>query len=249
MRCNGAGRTIITVSIITIDVHGGSIEALLVTPPTADGPRPGVVVLHDVYGFTDDVRAISGKVADAGYVVITPNLYSRGGGPRCVVKVLRGLLSGGGQAVADVLATKAYLEGLDQCSGPVGVAGFCMGGQFALLTAPMGFAASAPFYGVPLPRKLETVLDGACPIVASFGSRDPLGVGAPAKLRRVLEDKEITHDLKAYPGVGHAFANRLPAQRVQRIIGFCYDEDAAADAWHRVFRFFDEHLTPSAPEN
>jgi carboxymethylenebutenolidase len=119
-----------------------------------------------------------------------------------------------------------------------------MGGQFALVMAPAGFAASAPFYGVPLPRHLDQVLEGACPVVASFGSRDPLGIGAPKKAKRVLEDKGIVHDLVVYPGVGHAFANRLPAQRLQRIIGFGYDEDATADAWRRVFSFFAEHLAP-----
>jgi len=80
-----------------------------------------------------------------------------------------------------------------------------------LVTAPKGFGASAPFYCPPLPRHLSETLDGACPIVASFGRRDPLGMGAPARLRKVLDDKGIEADIKVYQDTGHSFANKLRA--------------------------------------
>ena len=78
------------------------------------------------------------------------------------------------------------------------------------IMSPKGFGASAPFYGTPLPRHLSETLDGACPIVASFGSRDPLGVGAPNKLREVTAAKNITADIKAYPGAGTASPTTFP---------------------------------------
>ena len=56
-------------------------------------------------------------------------------------------------------------------------------------------------------------LDGACPIVASFGRRDPLGIGAPARLRKAAGDKGIAADIKVYPDAGHGFANKLRANR------------------------------------
>lgn len=96
--------------------------------------------------------------------------------------------------------------------------------------------------GTPLPRHLEETLTGACPIVASFGGRDPLGRGAPDRLRRVVEHHDIPHDIKTYPGAGHSFANKLPAQPLLRITGFGYNEAVTADAWARVFAFFGEHL-------
>lgn len=230
------------MTIIALETANGPVEALFVAPTAGAGPWPGVVIVHDIFGLTPDVQNISQRVADAGYVVITPNLYSRGGPARCITRVFRELLMQRGQALDDVQAAKSLLEGKDKCAGPMGIVGFCMGGQFALVMAPTGFAASAPFYGVPLPRNLDKVLHGACPVVASLGSRDPLGIGAPNKLRRVLDNKGIINDVKAYPGVGHSFANRLPAQPLMRIIGFGYDEDATEDAWRRVFEFFAEHL-------
>jgi carboxymethylenebutenolidase len=79
-------------------------------------------------------------------------------------------------------------------------------------------------------------------IVASFGRRDPLGVGAPARLRKVVDEKGIAADVKVYPDAGHSFANKLPGQSLLRITGFGYNDAATEDAYRRVFAFFNEHL-------
>lgn len=224
-----------------MDTPAGPIDALL-DVPDGQGPFPGVVVIHDAIGYGPDKEAINGHVAAAGYIAITPNLFARGGRARCITKVMRELLTKRGRSLDDILAARDHLLSMPQCSGKVGIAGFCMGGQFALVMSPKGFGASAPFYGTPLPRNLSETLDGACPIVASFGSRDPLGIGAPSKLQRVLEQKAIPNDVKVYPRAGHSFANKLPAQPLLRITGFGYNQAATQDAWARVFAFFREHL-------
>lgn len=229
------------MTTIELQTPDGPIEALL-DVPAGSGPWPGVVVVHDAIGYRSDMRAISERIAGAGYLALSPNLYSRGGRTRCITRVFRELLTQRGRALDDIMAARDHLLGMAQCSGTVGIAGFCMGGQFALVLAPRGFGASAPFYGVPLPRHLEQTLEGACPIVASFGARDPIGRGAADRLRRVADDKGIAHDIKVYSGVGHSFANQLPGQPLLRIAGFGYDEAATADAWERVFGFFGEHL-------
>lgn len=103
------------------------------------------------------------------------------------------------------------------------------------------------FYGTPLPRHLSETLNGACPIVASFGTRDPLGIGAANRLRKVTAAKNIPADIKSYPGAGHSFANKLPGQPLVRIAGFGYNEAATEDAWRRVFEFFGQHLRAGSP--
>ena len=227
---------------ISIETPDGPIEALLGVPD-GPGPWPAVVVVHDAIGYRPDSEAISARIAAAGFLAISPNLYSRGGRARCITRVFRELLTKRGRALDDVLAARDHVLAMPECTGAVGIAGFCMGGQFALVMSPRGFGASAPFYGTPLPRPLSETLDGACPIVASFGRRDPIGIGAADKLRKVAADNGIEADIKSYPEAGHSFANRLPAQPLLRIAGFGYHEAAAEDAWTRVFSFFGDHLT------
>ena len=69
-----------------------------------------------------------------------------------------------------------------------------------------------------------------------------LGLGAANRLRKKLNAKGIPNDVKSYPGVGHSFANQLPAQPLLRVLGFGYNDEATEDAWRRVFAFFGEHL-------
>jgi carboxymethylenebutenolidase len=230
------------VENITINTPDGPIDALL-SVPEGQGPWPGVVVIHDAFGYRPDNERISRRIAAAGYIAITPNMFSRGGMARCVTRVLREVLARRGRALDDILAARDHLLAMPEASGAVGIAGFCMGGQFALVMSPKGFGAAAPFYGTPLPRDLSATLDGACPIVASFGRRDPLGVGAAPKLQKVVDDKGLDADIKVYPDAGHSFANQLPAQPLLRITGFGYNEAATEDAWSRVFAFFGEHLS------
>lgn len=229
------------MSTIELDTPAGPIDAL-VDAPEGQGPWPGVVVVHDALGYQPDKEAISARVAAAGYLTVTPNLYARGGRARCITKVMRAALTKQGPAIEDILAARDYLQNRPDCTGTVGIAGFCMGGQFALILSPKGFAASAPFYGTPLPKNLEETLTGSCPIVASFGARDPIGRGAPAKLNKAVEAHGIAADVKVYPNAGHSFANQLPAQTLLRVTGFGYNEAVAEDAWNRVFAFFDAHL-------
>jgi carboxymethylenebutenolidase len=229
------------VDTITINAPDGPIDALC-SVPDGKGPWPGVVIVHDAIGHGPDNERISRKVAAAGYIAITPNMFARGGRARCITRVFRELLSQRGRALDDILATRDHLLAMPQATGAVGIAGFCMGGQFALVMSPTGFGASAPFYGTPLPRNLRETLEGACPIVASFGRRDPVGIGAADKLQKAVDEMDIPADIKAYPGAGHSFANQLPAQPLIRIGGFGYNAAAEEDAWSRVFAFFGEHL-------
>jgi carboxymethylenebutenolidase len=233
------------VETITINAPDGPIDALL-SVPEGEGPWPGVVVVHDMFGYAQDNERIARRIAAAGYISVTPNMFARGSWARCVPRVFRELLTKRGRAFDDISAARDHLLAMPQASGAVGIAGFCMGGQFALLMSPKGFGASAPFYGTPLPQDLSAALDGACPIAASFGQRDPLGRGAPARLQRIVDEKNIPADIKVYPGAGHSFANKLRAQPLLRIGRFGYNEAAEEDSWSRVFAFFAEHLSADA---
>src|SRR3954452_17350402 len=113
----------------------GEVKAHLATPPVGTGPWPGVVVLHEAFGLNDDIRQQVDRLAAAGYVAVAPDLYSAGGAWRCIRATFRSLTTGSGKAFEDIEAARAFLAARPDCTGRVGVIGFCMGGGFALLTA------------------------------------------------------------------------------------------------------------------
>jgi carboxymethylenebutenolidase len=230
-----------------ITVPGGAstpaLDAFLAVPPSTPGPWPGVVVVHEIFGLNDDVRDHALRLAAAGYLTAAVDLFSAGGARRCIRAVMRALSNGEGPAVEDILAARSWLAGHADCTGKVGVIGFCMGGGFALLTAARGFDAAAPNYAF-LPAA-DDAFHGACPIVASYGERDRELRGAAAKLEARLDAAGVVHDVKEYPGAGHSFLNRPnlgPAAPVLRVAGIGYHAPSAEDAWGRILRFFGEHL-------
>lgn len=229
---------------IQVQTPAGPIDAVLEAPA---GKGPGVVIVHDALGLSQDTRNIARRFADKGYVALAPDLYSRGGVRKCVAGVFRSLLGQSGVAIDDLLAARDFLAAHENVTGKVGIVGFCMGGGFALLLSPRGFGASAPFYGIT-PKKVDEVLDGACPIVASYGKNDPTLIGAGKKIEKVLSDKGIPHDVKTYSGASHGFANAIPSGPsgvFVRVTGMGWRGEQAEDAFARVFDFFGEHLDVS----
>ena len=228
-----------------------ALNAYVAKPPVGDGPWPGVVVLHEAFGLNDDTRQQADRLAAAGYLAVAPDLFTDGGALRCLKSTFAAMTSGQGKAVDDITAVRTWLSERADCTGKVGVIGFCMGGGFALLLANRGFDASAPNYGL-IPKDPREALAGACPIVASFGKRDRGLRGAAAQLEEVLGDLGVTHDVKEYPDAGHSFMNRhnagMALSFVERIAGFDYHHASAEDAWNRILRFFDLHLSTGSDE-
>ena len=58
-----------------------------------------------------------------------------------------------------------------------------------------------------VPKDADTFLAGACPIVGSYGAKDWTLRGAAERLERALSANGVEHDVKQYPGAGHAFLN------------------------------------------
>ena len=226
-------------------VPAGTLRGYLAVPSGPDpppGPWPGVVVVHEIFGLTDDIRAQADRFAARGYVALAPDLFAWGATPKCLMATLKASAVGHGRALDDLDAARDFLAARDDCTGQVGIAGFCLGGGLAMLLAPKGFDVAAVNYG-HLPRAPETALAGACPIVGSYGGRDLQLRGAAAKLDRVLTDLDVEHDVKEYPGAAHGFLfPHTGKAKWSEPWLVRYDPDAAADAWTRIFDYFDAHL-------
>lgn len=231
---------------VSYQVADRTTRGYLAVPPTGSAPGPwhGVVMIHEAFGLNDDIRAKADQFAAHGYLTLAPDLYDGKSWIRCVLGAIRQLRAQSGPAFDALEAARRYLSARGDCTGRTGVIGFCLGGGFALLCAPRdGFSVVSVNYG-QVPENAEDALRGACPIVGSYGARDPMGTKPPERLQRALTVLEIPHDVTVYPGAGHRFLTE-PSGASAVLAKFArmnYVESDAADAWHRIFGFFAEHL-------
>ena len=233
---------------VTIPGTRGAMP-LHVAVPDGAGPWPAVLVISDALGMTTDLRNQSDWLAGAGYLAAAPDLFYWGGRIRCLFTTMRQALSGEGQVFEDLEAVRAWLAGREDCTGKVGVIGFCLGGGFALVLAGSGgFQAASSNYGGLTKKALESLAD-SCPLVGSYGARDRGLRKEPAKLAEALSAHSIPHDIKVYPEAGHSFMNdHVPAEvpKWALVMGKLstseYHEASAVDARRRIVEFFEKHL-------
>ena len=225
----------------------GDLPAHLAVP-SGEGPWPGMVLVHEAFGLDAVMVRAAERVAAMGHLVLAPDLLARGRRPVCLTQTFAALRRGSGRAFDDIEATRAALLADPRCTGSVGVIGFCLGGAFALVLAGRpGWDAAAVNYGM-LPDD-PAVLDGSCPVVASYGARDRFLAGSAARLEEALASRGVPHDVKEYPEAGHSFLNdeaNAPwyLEPMSRLVMHAGPEPASAeDAWGRIEVFLQQHLT------
>lgn len=215
-------------------------------------PRPGVVVVPDVWGLSDHYRDIARRLAGEGFAALALDVYRKTGRPELtdVQSAMRWM-----RELRDPVVLETLQEGVDGLAAhpaakgrKVGVIGFCMGGKYALLAGCRcrGVSACAPFYGMlsepedrDPERKPESALEAsrdlACPLLGLYGEEDHLiPVADVRELERRLPETGQAWEVKLYPGAGHAFFNDTREA--------LYRPEAARDAWSRLVPFLREHL-------
>jgi carboxymethylenebutenolidase len=226
---------------------GRPMRAALALPAADGARRPAVIVIHEIFGLNDDIRRITGRVAELGYVALAPDLFDVGGvRALCVLRAVLAVRRRDGPAFADLEAARTWLARRpDVDADRTGVVGFCLGGGFALLyavRAPLG--AAAVFYGdVP---KAADGLRGVCPVVAGFGGRDRFFAPQGRRLEQHLKALGVPHDVRIYPAAGHSYMSRhtglLATLAAHGPMAVGFDAEAEADSWARMEAFFRTHL-------
>lgn len=217
-----------------------TLPAYLARPPKQKH-APAVLVIHEVFGLNDHIKAVADRIAHAGYVALAPNFFVRAAAappPKDATDTQS--IRRAASSIPVEAAIKDMQAGLDLLKADKGVKGhlasigFCMGGGFSyqIATHTKDLAGAVIFYGR---TPLELVPQVSCPLLASFGGLDkgipPEGVQAWID---ALTKAGKSVDAKIYPAAGHGFFNDTRPT--------AYNAEAAADAWQRVLKFFHERL-------
>jgi carboxymethylenebutenolidase len=236
---------------LTISLDGGSSMRALLALPEGEPPEggwPALLAIHDIVGFSNDIRRIARRFAASGYAALAPALFDGAGPPvLCVVRTFRDYQRRDGPAFARLEAAQRHLAGLPEVNGDrIGVTGFCLGGGFAIFYAARGgVQVCAPYYGDT--PKAASELRRVCPVVAGFGELDRSFAVQGERLALHLQELDVPHDVKIYPGVGHSYMNDHGSPLMEALsrrtpLHGGYDEAAAEDSWERMLAFFAEHL-------
>lgn len=203
--------------------------------PEGDGPFPGIVIIHEIFGLNENIKDIARRFADQGYVALAVDLFAGRNRAICMFRFMGGLLlnSLNNGSIHDLKAALTFLStqpGVDDAR--LGAVGYCLGGSFAIAWACTDdrLKAIAPYYGGN-PRPLEAVAR-LCPVVGSYPDND-FTTKQGQKLDIEMERYHVPHDIKIYPGAKHSFFNDTLSN---------YNEAAAKDSWGRVLAFFGEHV-------
>jgi len=214
----------------------GSIRGYFVAPAKASSKLPGVIVVHENRGLNPYIEDVARRLGTENFIAFAPDgLTSVGGYP--------GDDEAGGKAfqqvdrqkmMKDFEAAAHWLAKRPDCTGKIGVVGFCFGGGVAnTLAVRMGgdLAAAVAFYGAPPP--LEEVPRIKAAVLVHHGAMDTRLISAWPAYEAALKANGIRYSGYIYEGAQHGFHNDTTPR---------YDEAAAKLAWQRTLEVFNKSL-------
>jgi carboxymethylenebutenolidase len=213
----------------------GSIRAYLVRPAEALGKRPGVVVVHENRGLNPYIEDVARRLGVAGFLSLAPDVLTPVGGYPGNDDKGRDLQAtlDPKKMIEDFVAAATYLKSHPECTGKVGVVGFCYGGGVAntLAVRLPDLAAAVPFYGMQPPT--ADVAKIRAPLLIHYAATDErINEGWPA-YEAALQANKIAYTAHSYPGTNHGFHNDTTPR---------YDAAAATLAWDRTVEFLNRTL-------
>ena len=213
----------------------GTIRGYFVRPASANGKLPGVLVIHENRGLNPYIQDVARRLGTANFLAFAPDgLTSVGGypgddekGAELFAKVDENKM------FEDFVSSVDWLRSRPECTGKVGVVGFCFGGTMAnkLAVRLPELGAAVPFYG----RQPSAADAGKikAPLLLHYASLDTRITGGWPTYEEALKANHVTYTAYIYEGANHGFHNDTTPR---------YDEAAAKLAWRRTLDFLDKYL-------
>lgn len=244
------GLAVLPLAVVLADpvlarAAAGSLKKVTITAPTGESmvaevvlpatlPAPAIVMIHEWWGLNDQIRATAAEYANQGFIALAVDLYGK---PAATTPEGARALT---QSVDPVAATDklkaavAYLKDHKDCTGKVGVVGWCFGGGWSLNTALATNVDAVVVYYGNVAKTPEQVATLNAPLMGHFGTLDQnINKAMVDGFERSLKAAGKSDYQIYWYEANHAFANPT---------GGRYDAEDAKLAWERTLAFFKENL-------
>lgn len=222
---------------------GGAPVRTWVVYPERKGKAGVVIVIQEVFGLTDWIRAVADQLAREGFIAVAPDLVSGhgpgGGGTESVpgrdevVKLVRAITPDEAKARLD--AIRDYALKLPAANGKSATIGFCWGGgrSFAYAASQPALDAAVVYYGSsPEPAALATV---KAPVLGLYGADDERVNATVGPAQAEMKKLGKTYEVHTYEGAGHGFLRAQSGREGKNL-------EATRQAWPRTIAFLRQHL-------
>jgi carboxymethylenebutenolidase len=200
----------------------------------AGTPKGGIVVIQEIFGVNQHIRAVCDAFAKEGYAAVAPALFDRtqrhfesGYTPAEIEKARAFIAKPDWDAM--LRDTDAAIKEL-QPVGPVGIVGFCMGGTIAFLAATRlsGLSAAVGYYGGRIVAYADE--KPKCPTQLHFGEKD---ASIPMTDVDIIKQKRLDCEIYVYKDAGHGFHCDERGS---------FHKDSSDVAWQRTTAFLTKHM-------
>jgi len=215
--------------------NGAQMRGYLVQP-SASGPFPAVLVIHENRGLNPYIEDVARRAAVEGFLALAPDgLYPLGGYPGNddVGRTMQAKLDQA-KLRSDMLNGANFVRTHKLSTGKLGVTGFCWGGGTTnYLAAALGadMHAGVPFYGAP--AETTSVPKIKAPLLIHLAESDERINSMYPAFAVALAASGVAHEIHTYPGTQHGFHNNSTPR---------YHEAAARLAWDRTLAFLRKNL-------
>ena len=228
---------------VDVPVSGGAkpLRTYVVYPERED-KAPVVIVIQEIFGLTDWIRAVADQLAADGFIALAPDLLSgkgpNGGGTDAfpgrddVVKAVQGLKPD--EVLKDLDAVRAYGIKLPAANGKSATVGFCWGGgmSFAYAAYQPDENAAVVYYGVSPDAAMLAKIKA--PVLGLYGGDDARVTSTVGPAEKEMKRRGRTYVTHIYEGAGHGFLRQQDGRNGANL-------RAAEQAWPATIEFLREH--------
>ena len=197
--------------------------------------RPAVIVIHENRGLNPHIKDVARRMALEGFLTYAVDMLSPLGGTPADEDKAREMFGAlkPEETAKQIAPAVPFLQKHAECTGNIGIVGFCWGGGIINRVAVLApeIRAAVSYYGLQVPADQVPAIRAT--LLLHYAALDDRVNAGIAAYEAALKANGKRYRIYMYPGVNHAFNNDT---------GSRYDKAAAELAWNRTVAFLNEYL-------